>query len=88
MKKVPKTPDFVKTRRSMEPSSFQNFSFDSVHAVSGFAGSIGVRYRSHGIRHFSFTQYRFFPRYPCPPIRPMAVSVAYHKTQIPSNITL
>jgi hypothetical protein len=42
------------TSPRLSSSSFQRFSFDSVHAVCGLAGSLGVRYRSLGIQNFSF----------------------------------
>jgi hypothetical protein len=48
--------DTAKSRRPAEHSSF-----DFVQAVWGFAGLVGVRYRSLCFQHFSFTQIPFSP---------------------------
>ena len=48
------TPDLARSRRSAEHSSF-----DFVQAVCGFAGLVGVRYRSLCFQRFSFQHFSF-----------------------------
>ena len=54
--------------------SAEHSSFDFVQAVCGFAGLVGVRYRSLCVQHFSFQHFSFTPNPPFP--RP-PISAAY-----------